>query len=136
MNYFTLIEAKKKLIFVKDLIEKLPIKILIFLIILFLVLILNFIVILRIKIKINFQKIYSFECGFDTFEQPRNPFSILFFKILLIFLLFDIEIIIVLPFPLFEIFDLNILILILLIITILLRGLIFEWLESSLEWLK
>ena len=42
-------------------------------------------------------KIISYECGFSTINQPINPFSIKFFIIGIIFLIFDLEIIYLIP---------------------------------------
>lgn len=87
--------------------------------------------------RINFKnKFYSFECGFNPFTSPQSFFSIQFFKILIIFLLFDIEIIIIIPIPLYHPITFINYTFYILIIRIIILGLIFEWKEGSLEWLK
>uniref|UniRef100_A0AAU6PCM6 NADH-ubiquinone oxidoreductase chain 3 n=1 Tax=Euseius sacchari TaxID=3061191 RepID=A0AAU6PCM6_9ACAR len=84
----------------------------------------------------NKNKLYSFECGFNPFFSPQTPFSIQFFKILLIFLLFDMEIIIILPLPFFTATTTYLNIMITLIIILLLLSLLFEWKEGSLQWIN
>lgn len=84
----------------------------------------------------NKEKLYSFECGFNPFNKSQTPFSIQFFKILLIFLLFDIEIIVVLPLPFILLIKTDVNYIIILILILLAAGLIFEWKEGSLQWLK
>ncbi|KAG5328733.1 NU3M oxidoreductase, partial [Acromyrmex charruanus] len=44
------------------------------------------------KNQLKQEKISPFECGFNPFSNARQPFSIQFFIISLIFLIFNIEI--------------------------------------------
>lgn len=93
-------------------------------------------VIIGLKYNKDKEKLSIFECGFNPFLKLRVPFSIHFFKILLIFLLFDLEIVVILPIPLRNKIREEILFYIRLIILILIFGLFYEWKEGGLEWLK
>nr|UNO54358.1 NADH dehydrogenase subunit 3 [Carios vespertilionis] len=92
---------------------------------------------LKKKIFYKKEKNSPFECGFDPFSLSRTPFSLRFFMISIIFLIFDIEIIIILPIPIINQFSsFYIYLNIILIIFIIFIGLIYEWKNGMLEWLK
>nr|YP_010937984.1 NADH dehydrogenase subunit 3 [Spirobolus grahami]WKY95845.1 NADH dehydrogenase subunit 3 [Spirobolus grahami] len=77
-----------------------------------------------------------FECGFDPFQTNRMVFSLQFFLIAVIFLVFDVEITILLPTPILlnKIPPTNFLPTFTLIMAILVVGLIYEWNKGALSW--
>uniref|UniRef100_UPI0030E4A08A NADH dehydrogenase subunit 3 n=1 Tax=Poecilochirus davydovae TaxID=3128885 RepID=UPI0030E4A08A len=83
------------------------------------------------------EKTTPFECGFDPYLMTRTPFSLRFFKIAIIFLIFDIEIVLILPLPLLNT-SMNSMYLAssMMIISIILMGLLYEWNQGSLDWMK
>nr|ANJ01476.1 NADH dehydrogenase subunit 3 [Propylea sp. HSL-2016] len=82
------------------------------------------------------EKSSPFECGFDPKNSARLPFSIHFFLIALIFLIFDVEITLILPF--IQSLKLTKLLMICinltLFIIILILGLYHEWNQGALNW--
>nr|QTA50562.1 NADH dehydrogenase subunit 3 [Sycophila sp. 2 JXW-2020] len=83
----------------------------------------------------NREKSSPFECGFDHIVLNRLPFSLQFYLISMIFLIFDVEIAMILP-MIFSYSNLNYFIMFncLLILLILLLGLFLEWKEGALKW--
>nr|AIW06296.1 NADH dehydrogenase subunit 3 [Curculionidae sp. MT-2014] len=84
------------------------------------------------------EKNSPFECGFDPKNSARMPFSLQFFLIAVIFIIFDVELTLLLPMVLalktsnFMCFSITISI----FIIILLIGLYHEWKEGALNWVK
>nr|ALO64406.1 NADH dehydrogenase subunit 3 [Andrena labiata] len=88
--------------------------------------------------KKNREKMTPFECGFSPLTSPRLPFSIQFFLITLMFLIFDIEIILIIPImPLIKYkLMLSTKWTFSIILFILILSLWMEWLFSYLEWIN
>nr|YP_010610497.1 NADH dehydrogenase subunit 3 [Agrilus discalis]WAP90837.1 NADH dehydrogenase subunit 3 [Agrilus discalis] len=84
------------------------------------------------------EKNSPFECGFDPKMSARTPFSLHFFLIAVIFLIFDVEITLLFPI-LILMKTLNVLqffMLMLFFIIILLVGVYHEWNQGALTWAK
>lgn len=81
------------------------------------------------------EKVSVYECGFDPFHSPGKPFSIRFFLIAILFLVFDLEISYLFPWScssnIILLYNQWVIITFLIILTI---GLIYEWLKGGLEW--
>nr|BBG74351.1 NADH dehydrogenase subunit 3 [Ateleopus purpureus] len=82
------------------------------------------------------EKLSPYECGFDPLGSARLPFSLRFFLVAILFLLFDLEIALLLPLPWADqmptptqtvLWATTVLILLTL-------GLIYEWTQGGLEW--
>nr|YP_009327184.1 NADH dehydrogenase subunit 3 [Orthetrum testaceum]ANX10008.1 NADH dehydrogenase subunit 3 [Orthetrum testaceum] len=92
--------------------------------------------ILSKKSIIDREKSSPFECGFDPFNKSRIPFSLRFFLIAVIFLIFDVEIAILLPMieSLYSSSIISWSTVSIMFIVILLVGLYHEWNQGALEW--
>nr|ALQ78878.1 NADH dehydrogenase subunit 3 [Glycera tridactyla] len=82
------------------------------------------------------EKLSPFECGFDPKASARIPFSLRFFLLAVIFLVFDIEIALLIPVPMCMKTHITSFLLMgaSLFIVVLILGLIHEWNEGSLDW--
>nr|AGL74607.1 NADH dehydrogenase subunit 3 [Colluricincla megarhyncha]AGL74608.1 NADH dehydrogenase subunit 3 [Colluricincla megarhyncha]AGL74611.1 NADH dehydrogenase subunit 3 [Colluricincla megarhyncha] len=82
------------------------------------------------------EKLSPYECGFDPLGSARLPFSIRFFLVAILFLLFDLEIALLLPLPWAIQLQTPTITLtwastLILLLTL---GLIYEWAQGGLEW--
>nr|YP_004021624.1 NADH dehydrogenase subunit 3 [Phraortes illepidus]YP_010601344.1 NADH dehydrogenase subunit 3 [Phraortes lii]WAL35423.1 NADH dehydrogenase subunit 3 [Phraortes lii]BAJ24445.1 NADH dehydrogenase subunit 3 [Phraortes illepidus] len=82
------------------------------------------------------EKSSPFECGFDPSSSSRTPFSLKFFLIAVIFLIFDIEIALLLPMvPMMMMTKMNQwMITTIIFISVLIIGLYHEWNQGALKW--
>nr|YP_009184329.1 NADH dehydrogenase subunit 3 [Chaetophractus villosus]ALO62351.1 NADH dehydrogenase subunit 3 [Chaetophractus villosus]ANF03832.1 NADH dehydrogenase subunit 3 [Chaetophractus villosus] len=88
------------------------------------------------QLNVYTEKSSPYECGFDPMGSARLPFSMKFFLVAITFLLFDLEIALLLPLPwAAQAKDLTpMLITALFLISLLALGLAYEWLQKGLEW--
>nr|QOY44580.1 NADH dehydrogenase subunit 3 [Solenaia oleivora] len=83
------------------------------------------------------EKLSPFECGFDPMGSSRVPFSLRFFLLAVIFVVFDVEIVLLFPAvmvvgsPLMWIGGC---VTLLFFLVLLFGGVVHEWREGSLEW--
>lgn len=82
------------------------------------------------------EKLSPYECGFDPLGSARLPFSMRFFLVAILFLLFDLEIALLLPLPWGDQLPSPLITFswastILILLTL---GLVYEWTQGGLEW--
>nr|AIG12751.1 NADH dehydrogenase subunit 3 [Ficedula strophiata] len=82
------------------------------------------------------EKLSPYECGFDPLGSARLPFSIRFFLVAILFLLFDLEIALLLPLPWATQLQspTTTLVWASTLILLLTLGLVYEWIQGGLEW--
>nr|YP_009711671.1 NADH dehydrogenase subunit 3 [Dasypogon diadema]AYW52660.1 NADH dehydrogenase subunit 3 [Dasypogon diadema] len=92
--------------------------------------------ILSKKTVIDREKASPFECGFDPSSSSRLPFSLRFFMIAIIFLIFDVEIALMLPMiMIMKTSDLMQWSMVsIFFIVILIIGIYHEWNQGALNW--
>nr|ATP01279.1 NADH dehydrogenase subunit 3 [Chaerephon plicatus] len=82
------------------------------------------------------EKASPYECGFDPMGSARLPFSMKFFLVAITFLLFDLEIALLLPLPWASqtVHLKTMLTMALVLIVLLIISLTYEWTQKGLEW--
>lgn len=84
-----------------------------------------------------FDKVSPYECGFNPFEETREPYDVQFYLVAVLFLLFDLEVSFLFPwaivFSVNSIFSFFVLLYFLIILSL---GFIFEWQRGALSWVN
>lgn len=90
------------------------------------------------SVDLNREELTAYECGFEHHNVSRIPFSLRYFFLTLIFLLFDLEIVLLvfIPQSLFTSFNYFGLLIVLLFVVILYLSLLYEWNDGTLEWIS
>ena len=85
--------------------------------------------------NIDEEKLSSYECGFLPFEDAREQFNVRYYLVAILFLIFDLEVIFVVPFVIscqyLGLFGFWVFIFFLVILLI---GFIYEWKMKALDW--
>lgn len=81
------------------------------------------------------EKLSAYECGFDAFTDARNKFDVRFYLVTLLFIIFDLEIAFLFPWAValkeIGVFGFWSMVLFLTVLTV---GFIYEWKKGALEW--
>ncbi len=81
------------------------------------------------------EKLSSYECGFEPFEDARMKFDVRYYLVAILFIIFDLEIAFLFPWAisldsigLFGLLAMGI------FLAVLVVGFIYEWKKGALEW--
>ncbi len=81
------------------------------------------------------EKLSPYECGFEAFEDSRMKFDVRYYLVAILFILFDLEIAFLFPWAIvLESIGLFGFIAMLIFLSILVVGFIYEWKKGALEW--
>ncbi len=85
--------------------------------------------------RIEAEKLSAYECGFEPFTSSRIRFDVTFSVIAILYLIFDLEIIILIPWVItcskIGVFGYSTVLIFLLLLMV---GFIFEWMRGALNW--
>ena len=83
----------------------------------------------------NPEKLSSYECGFEPFNDARLPFDVRFYLVAILFIIFDLETAFLVPWAVvFRQIGWFGLISMAIFLAILTVGFIYEWKKGALEW--
>lgn len=83
----------------------------------------------------NYEKVSPYECGFDPFSNIYQTFDVRYYLISILFIIFDLEISFLFPWSItFLYLGFSSYIFVLLFLTILTFGFIYEWVNNALDW--
>ena len=83
----------------------------------------------------NAEKLSTYECGFEPFEDARMQFDIRYYLVAILFILFDLEIAFLFPWAVaFKDLDFFGLISMMTFLAILVVGFVYEWAKGALDW--
>ncbi len=85
--------------------------------------------------KPDSEKLSSYECGFEAFEDARMKFDVRYYLVAILFILFDLEIAFLFPWAVvLKEIGLFGFVAMLIFLGILVVGFIYEWMKGALEW--
>jgi NADH-quinone oxidoreductase subunit A len=81
------------------------------------------------------EKLSPYECGFPAFEDARMKFDVRYYLVAILFILFDLEIAFLFPWAV-ALKDIGLagFLSMMLFLTILVVGFVYEWMKGALEW--
>ncbi len=81
------------------------------------------------------EKVSSYECGFEPFDDARNKFDVRFSLVAILFIIFDLEVAFLFPWAVslgeIGVFGFWSMFIFLVILTV---GFVYEWRKGALEW--
>jgi len=90
---------------------------------------------LSVKHRSDAQKLSSYECGFEPFEDSRGQFDVRYYLVAILFIIFDLEIAFLFPWAVsLSRIGVRGLAAMGLFLFILLIGFAYEWKKGALEW--
>ncbi|MFO1351155.1 MAG: NADH-quinone oxidoreductase subunit A [Gammaproteobacteria bacterium] len=81
------------------------------------------------------EKLSPYECGFEAFEDSRMKFDVRYYLVAILFIIFDLEIAFLFPWAVsLKTIGLFGFMAMVVFLTILVVGFIYEWKKGALEW--
>lgn len=84
---------------------------------------------------VDFEKLSTYECGFEPFSDTQGTFDVKFYLLAMLFMIFDLEIMFLLPWTVsFEKLSVTSFFIMLWFFLVLVVAFVYEWLRGALDW--
>jgi len=81
------------------------------------------------------EKVSAYECGFEPFEDARNKFDVKFYIVGILFIIFDLEVVYLLPWTVNLVYiGFQGFLIMMFFIILLILGFIYEIIKGALDW--
>lgn len=85
--------------------------------------------------SVDFEKLSTYECGFEPFSDTQGTFDVKLYLIAMLFMVFDLEIMFLLPWTVsFEKLTIISFFIMLWFFLVLVIAFVYEWLKGALDW--
>lgn len=81
------------------------------------------------------EKLSTYECGFEAFDDSRGEFDIRFYLVAILFIIFDLEVMFLFPWAIaLKKIGLYGFVSMILFLSVLIVGFVYEWKKGALDW--
>jgi NADH-quinone oxidoreductase subunit A len=81
------------------------------------------------------EKVSTYECGFDPFDDSRSKFDIRFYLVSILFIVFDLEVSFLFPWTIYLSSQTYLSVISMIIfLSVLTVGFVYEWKKDALDW--
>ena len=90
---------------------------------------------ISVEDELQIERLYAYECGYNSFSDARDTFDVKFYLVAVLFLIFDLEIAFLFPMSIC-LNSLNVVscLVIMFFLIVLVIGFIYEWKKGGLDW--
>jgi NADH-quinone oxidoreductase subunit A len=90
---------------------------------------------ISVEDELQIERLYAYECGYNSFSDARDTFDVKFYLVAVLFLIFDLEIALFFPMSIcLESLNAVSCSIIFFFIFVLVIGFIYEWKKGGLDW--
>jgi NADH-quinone oxidoreductase subunit A len=90
---------------------------------------------ISVEDELQIERLYAYECGYNSFSDARDTFDVKFYLVAVLFLIFDLEIAFLFPMSIcLESLNFTSCAVIFFFLFVLIIGFVYEWKKGGLDW--